>query len=104
MSLAILAGVLLPRFAVPDANDAMDMQTWRCSPLPGDSVSACDDQAYSRAHGVVVTAEKVPVTVHTPWEQLLLLAGTAIGATVAITLVALLFLRMSTRADELRTA
>ena len=65
---------------------------------------ACDDQAYSQAQGVVVTAEKVPVTVHTPWDQLLMLAGTAISATVAITLVALLFLRMSTRADELRTA
>lgn len=104
VSLAVLAGVLLPRFAVPDAKDTMDMQTWRCSPLPGDSASACEDQAYSQAHSVVVSAEKVPVTVHVPWEQLLLLAGTAIGATVAITLVSLLFLRMSTRATELRTA
>ncbi|MFF3248730.1 FtsX-like permease family protein [Streptomyces sp. NPDC002870] len=104
VGLAVLAGVLLPRFAVPDAKDTMDMQTWRCSPLPGDSASACLDPAYSQAHSVQVSAEKVPVTVHTPWDQVLLLAGTAITATVVITLVALLFLRMSTRAGELRTA
>ncbi|MFC9822739.1 FtsX-like permease family protein [Streptomyces erythrochromogenes] len=104
VSLAVLAGVLLPRFAVPDASDTADMQTWRCAPLPGDGIGACEDQAYSQAHSALVSAEKVPVIVTTPWDQVLMLAGTAITATTAITLVSLLFLRMSTRAGELRTA
>ncbi|MFK0252801.1 FtsX-like permease family protein [Streptomyces sp. NPDC090445] len=104
VGLAVLAGVLLPRFAVPAPADSMTMETWRCVPLPGDGAAACEDGAYSLAHSVRVSAEKVPVSVHTPWDQVALLAGTALAATVVVTLVALLFLRTSTRAGELRSA
>ncbi|MER8223602.1 hypothetical protein ABTZ58_24025 [Streptomyces sp. NPDC094143] len=102
--LAVLAGVLLPRLAVPSGQDTAAMQAWRCSPLPGDTMAACKDATYAEAHGAFVTAEKVPVVVHMPWAQLALLTTTALTATVLITLVGLLFLRGSTRLTELRTA
>ncbi|GGX32286.1 hypothetical protein GCM10010383_73250 [Streptomyces lomondensis] len=104
VALATLAGMLLPRLTVPSTNDTADMEVWRCTPLPGDPHDACADAAYQQAHGTLLTAEKVPVTVHMPWGQLALLAGGAVTATVVVTLVGLLFLRMSTRVTELRTS
>jgi hypothetical protein len=105
VALSVPAGILLPRFAVPGTHTTTDMmEVRRCTPLPGDPADACQDVAYEQAHGVLLTAEKVPVTVHMPWEQLGLLAGGAIAATVVITLIGLLFLRMSTRIAELRTS
>ncbi|MGP3942052.1 MULTISPECIES: FtsX-like permease family protein [Streptomyces] len=100
--LSVAVGALLPRLAVPDTRDSARMEVRRCIPLPGDPANACQDDAYEKAHTVLLTAEKVPVTVHVPWHQLLLLAGGAVAATVAITLVSLAFLRMNVRAAELR--
>lgn len=102
VALSVTVGALLPRFAVPDAREAARMEVRRCTPLPGDPADACQDPAYEQAHTVLLTAEKVPVTVHVPWDRLALLAGGAVAATVAITLVGLLFLRLNTRATELR--
>lgn len=104
VALATLAGMLLPRLTVPGTNDTADMEVWRCTPMPGDPHDACADAAYQQAHGTLLTAEKVPVTVHMPWGRLALLAGGAVTATVVVTLVGLLFLRMSTRVTELRTS
>jgi hypothetical protein len=48
------------------------------------------------------TPVKVPIQV--PWEQLGLLAGSAMASAIVITLIGLLFLRMSTNVSELRTS
>ncbi|MCL7429376.1 FtsX-like permease family protein [Streptomyces sp. YS415] len=100
--LAVAVGILLPRLAVPGANDTQPLEALRCTPLPGDPASACQDAAYAQAHSSLHTAERVQAVVEVPWGQLGLLAGGAVTATVVITLVSLVFLRMSTRAWELR--
>ncbi|MCX4993659.1 FtsX-like permease family protein [Streptomyces sp. NBC_00568] len=104
VAIAVLVGVLLPRFAVPDANDTAPIEVRRCVPSPGDAADACKNAAYDTAHQVLLTAERVPVTVDIPWSRIALLGTSAVAATIAITLFGLFFLRMNTRITELRTS
>ncbi|MER7576180.1 hypothetical protein [Streptomyces sp. NPDC126514] len=101
---AVLAGVLMPRLAVPSGQDTAPMGTWRCTPLPGDPSDACADPSYAEAHSVQVTADKVTAVVEVPWEQLGLLSATALAAVVLVTVLGLCFLRVSTQPGWWRTA
>ncbi|HLL64681.1 MAG TPA: FtsX-like permease family protein [Micromonosporaceae bacterium] len=96
--LAVSAGVALPRLVF---REVTSHGGGYCQPAPGDPVDACRDQAYFEAHGV--TDPTVTLAVPVPWEPLALLVGGALGATIFITLIGLLFLRMSTMVSELRT-
>ncbi|HYN97365.1 MAG TPA: FtsX-like permease family protein [Pilimelia sp.] len=96
--LAVSAGVLLPRRVFRESTSA---RTGFCEPLPGDPADACNDAAYVERH--MVWTPEVTLQVPVPWEQLALLAGGALAATVAVTALGLLFLRTSTAVGELRT-
>jgi hypothetical protein len=100
--LASSIGVVLTRRILREAQSG-STAGYRCTPLPGDPASACDDFAYLQANGTHVEVPPVTVPVAVPWEQLGLLAGSALAAAVVVTLIGLLFLRMSTNVSELRT-
>ena len=104
VTLAVSVGILLPRAVFPEVGPSGTMTMSRCVPAAGDEASACADPAYRSAHEVLQTLPQVTVPVEVPWQQLALLGGGAVVATGLVTLVGLLFLRMSTRATELRTA
>ncbi|MET9728201.1 FtsX-like permease family protein [Streptomyces zaomyceticus] len=104
VALAVIVGVLLPRFAIAGGRESANIEVQRCVPSPGDPADSCHDTVYDATHQVLLTAERMPVTVHIPWGQVGMLAGGAIAATVAMTVVGLAFLRTSTRMTELRTS
>lgn len=104
VALAVIVGVLLPRFAIAGGPEPANIEVQRCVPSPGDPADSCLDTVYDATHQVLLTAERMPVTVHIPWGQVGLLAGGAIAATVVMTVVGLAFLRTSTRMTELRTS
>jgi hypothetical protein len=101
--LASSVGVVLTRRILREAESGSS-GGYKCTPLPGDPANACDDFAYVQANGTYLEAPAVKVPIPVPWEQLGLLAGSAMASAVVITLIGLLFLRMSTNASELRTS
>lgn len=96
VALAVAIGIILPRRVLRDP--VVRDLALRCAP-----VDACQASEYREAHGVVVVTGQTVYSVPVPWHQLALLGGGAVAATVVITLVGLLFLRMSTRVTDLRT-
>jgi hypothetical protein len=102
IAIAVSAGVVLPRRLVRTVESGTvggDI----CRPAAGDPASACTDPSYFEAHRAYVETTPITLDVPIPWSHLALLGGGALAAVVVVTGVALLFVRMNTNVNELRT-
>ncbi len=100
VALAVSTGAFLPRLILTDVKTQDVIPT--CVPDAGDTVNACADVAYRKAHLALNTAGTMTYPVHVPWAQLELLAASAVVAVVTITMISLLLLRTNTRVTSLR--
>lgn len=102
IAIAVSAGIVLPRRLIRQVQSGT-MGGDICRPAAGDLAGACADPKYFEAHRVYVETAPVTLDVPVPWEHLALLGGAAVVAVLVVTAVGLLFVRMSTNVNELRT-
>jgi hypothetical protein len=102
IAIAVSAGIVLPRRLVRRVTSG-GFGGDVCKPAPGDPAAACLDPGYFDAHHTYVETARITMDVPVPWAHLALLGGSALAAVAVVSVVGLLFLRMSTNVSELRT-